>query len=203
MSKTGGDDRDDRVTRASMFERLRATDTGSREMAWGDFRHKYAPVIAGFARNLGARPQDIDDIIQDVFLGFYAVSPRFVYDPSKGRFRGYLKVVTLNAIRSRLRDRAKLDTVPLAQLADDAEPIEKSWDESWQQNVMRRALAELREEYAEHPNTFRAFEQYVLKARPAAEVAAELGMKVDSVYQAKHRITDALRDRIKKLGEED
>jgi hypothetical protein len=70
-------------TRESIFLRMKSTDPQPREMAWAEFRRRYAPAIAGFARRLGARAHDIDDIVQDVCVGFFAVSPRFVYDPSK------------------------------------------------------------------------------------------------------------------------
>src|SRR5438045_992155 len=75
-------------TDASLLNRLNAPATTVRSSAWEQFRKFYAPIIAGFARNMGAKPQDVDDVIQDVMLGFYSVSPTFKYDPAKGRFRG-------------------------------------------------------------------------------------------------------------------
>ncbi len=59
-----------------------------------EFERRYAPIIVGFARNLGLTSQDVDDVLQEVMLAFFKVSPRFEYDPSKGRFRGYLKRIT-------------------------------------------------------------------------------------------------------------
>jgi len=79
----------------------------NREFAWDDFRKTYAPVIAGFAGKLGVRGADIDDVIQDVMLGFFAHSASFVYDPARGRFRGYLKVCTFRAMRSGRRRRTR------------------------------------------------------------------------------------------------
>ncbi len=190
-------------TRASIFLRLKSTDSAPREIAWTEFQKKYVPVIAGFAHKLGARPQDVDDVIQDVFLGFFSVSPKFVYDPSKGRFRGYLKTLTLNAIRARFGRDAKLNTVPLTELADDAEPIETTWDETWRHQQLRRALEAVRREGAEHPQTYQAFELYVLRDMPAPDVAQKLGISVDSVYQSKHRITAALKTHLAGLESED
>jgi RNA polymerase sigma-70 factor (ECF subfamily) len=190
-------------TRASIFLRLKATDAAPREMAWSEFRQRYAPIIAGFARKLGARPQDVDDVIQDVFLGFFAVSPRFVYDPARGRFRGYLKMVTLNAIRTRLGKSARINTVPLSEISDDAEPIEQTWDQTWREQLLRRAIERVRADYAAHPKTFQAFEKYVLRDQPPGDVARELGVSVDSVYQAKHRVSEALKVVMSELEAED
>src|SRR3954454_1037567 len=89
------------VTRASIFERIRAAEGSQREVAWCEFRAKYAPIVGGFCRAMGASPQDIDDIIQDVMLGFFGVTEEFRYSPERGRFRGFLKVCTLRAAQRR------------------------------------------------------------------------------------------------------
>ena len=77
-------------TRASLLLRLRR-DGPAREVAWAEFDDLYAPMIAGFARRIGVDRGAVDDLVQDVLRAFFAASPEFVYDPSKGRFRGYLK----------------------------------------------------------------------------------------------------------------
>jgi RNA polymerase sigma-70 factor (ECF subfamily) len=190
-------------TRASMFDRLNDTEPARRETEWGRFRERYAPVVAGFARNLGVRPQDADDVIQDVFLGFFSVSEKFRYDPSKGRFRGYLKTVTVNAIRDRFGRRTRLNEVPLPELPDDAPALAEQWDKAWDEHVMRRAVEATRAEYAAHPKTFEAFNRYALNRQPAADVARDLGMNVDNVYQAKHRVMETLRAKVKQFEDED
>ena len=190
-------------THASMFDRLKTGEPARRETEWAHFRTRYAPVVAGFARNLGVRPQDVDDVIQDVFLGFFSVSNKFAYDPAKGRFRGYLKTVTLNAIRGRSGRRARVNEVALSDLPDDAPQLDEQWDRAWEEHVMRRAVEATRAEYAEHPQTFEAFERYALKRQRAADVAREMGIGVDSVYQAKHRVLETLRAKVKQLEQED
>ena len=184
------------TTRASLLLRLNSAESGPREIAWEQFHDRYAPVIAGFARNLGGQPQEIDDVIQDVLVGFYAHSPAFVYDPSKGRFRGYLKVCTLRALQSRMRKRPRLKAVPLDRLQECDVEIEQVWNDVWAQEQLNRALTEVRDRYA-GKKTFDAFHQHVLKARPADHVARELGMTIDGVRKAKQRITRALARRLK------
>ena len=66
---------------------------------------------------------------------------------------------------------------------------------------LRVAIAQLKREFEGDPRTLRAFEEYVLKERNAADVAAELGMKVNGVHQAKTRISEALRVRLAELEE--
>lgn len=190
------------ATRASLLLRLNASDPRPREIAWQEFRDRYSPVIAGFARNLGAMPQDIDDVIQDVLLGFYARSPTFTYDPDKGRFRGYLKVCTFRALRARLGHNARFKALPLDQLQEEDVEIDHVWTDVWAQEQLNRALTAVRDDY--HGNkTFQAFQKHVIEARPAEEVAAELGMSAVSVRKAKQRITHALSRRLKHLQDEE
>ena len=189
-------------TRCSIFLRLRADDEAPRELAWEEFRARYTPVIAGFARNLGARPQDVDDVIQDVMLGFFLQSPKFVYDPSKGRFRGYLKTCVCRALQRRLGQSAKFNGVPLEQVNPAAPELDALWESTWEHQQLRRAVEALREETGES-RSFRAFEQYVLRKRPGEEVARELGMHVNSVYRAKEQFTQVLRERLAKLQNEE
>lgn len=186
------------LTRASLFDELRNAQAATRELAWTEFRARYAPVIAGFARRCGASPQDVDDIIQDVMTGFVGASETFVYDATKGRFRGWLKTCTVRAAVRRagknLRFRGMpLDDVPQVEMAVDAE-----WNDVWESQLVARALALLRQECGESL-PFRAFEQYVLLDRDAAVIAAELGTSVNNVHQAKTRMTARLRSIVERL----
>ena len=152
---------------------------------------------------MGARPQETEDVIQEIMLGFFAHAPTFVYDPAKGRFRGYLKVCTFRALRDRLRSKAKFKTtIPLDQISEDDAQLDQTWDESWSHELLNRATSLVRAEY-ENNNTFRAFEMHVLRAKPVDEVAAALGMSTDSVYKAKQRVTLAIHRHFRALQEEE
>ena len=189
------------TTNPTLFVRINATDPGPREIAWEEFREYYAPIIAGFARNLGARPQDVDDLIQDVLIGFFSLSPTFVYDPAKGRFRGYLKVCTFRAVRKRLGQNARFKALPLGEIDPESFEVEQVWNDVWEQELLRRALEDVRQAYS-GTSTFRAFELYVILGKPANDVAAELGLSVDSVYKAKERVTELLRQKLKARAEQ-
>jgi len=188
------------VTRASIFDRLQSRDTAQRDLAWGDFRTKYAPIIAGFAVKLGATRQDIDDIIQDVMLGFFNVSDEFSYSPTQGRFRGFLKVCTIRAARRLAGKNLKYQGIALDNLPPEDVAIEQVWNDVWEQELLAQALAAVRAEIG-GSIAFRAFEQYVLLERPAETVAAELETSVNNVHQAKTRVTRQLRETLQRLRE--
>src|ERR1700722_14460925 len=85
--------RDPSLTRQSLFLRLKL-ESPAREVAWQEFFDQYSGIIAAFGRRLGVRGDDIADLIQDIMIRFFSSSPDFIYNPSVGSFRGYLKVCT-------------------------------------------------------------------------------------------------------------
>ena len=187
-------------TRVSLFGRLNAERTTDRETAWVEFRARYAPMIAGFAKRCGANRQDIDDIIQDVMTGFVTAAEAFVYDPAKGRFRGWLKTCTVRAALRRAGKNLRFQGVPLDSVQQPELAVEPLWNDVWEKELMARALADLRQRYGGE-STYRAFEQYVLFDRSAADVATELKISIDRVYQAKTRLTKELRDAVARATE--
>ena len=185
------------ATRASIFMKLKADGTFDREVGWNEFADKYSRVIAGFARNAGLPAQEADDVLQDVLLGFFKVSDRFEYDPTKGRFRGYLKRVTLNA--SRARHRRKRPTTGFDDTVDP--PVEcdldAAWDRQWTEQLLQRAMAEAKGEV--ETRTWRSFELYGVRGVPADEVAKETGMTAAAIRHAKMRLTRRVREIVDRL----
>ena len=190
------------TTNPTIFLRLKQSDEAPREFAWEQFHARYAPIIVGFAQRLGAKGQDLDDIVQDVMIGFFSKSPTFVYEPSKGRFRGYLKVCTYRAVTANLGKQARFDGVPLDQIDPQAVAIEHAWDATWDQELFQRAMQQLRAEMGES-KSFRAFEQYVAHDQSAEIVAANLDLHITSVYRAKREITAILRQRVQAMSDHD
>ncbi len=178
-------------------------DGPSRDVAWADFRVKYAPIIAGFARNLGVATQEADDLIQEVMTGFYAAQPRFTYDPARGRFRGYLKTCVVHLLSHRARSgRLVIDGRPVEIVDPVDKRVEDAWETSWEREQMLRAIEEVRRHYEDNA-TFRAFYRVAIDGKDAADVAAELGMSVESVYQSKSRCTARLRSTMQQLEDDE
>jgi RNA polymerase sigma factor (sigma-70 family) len=189
------------ATRASIFLKLKAGATIDRELGWNEFADKYSRIIAGFARNAGLPAQEADDVLQDVLLGFFRVSNRFEYDPKKGRFRGYLKRVTLNAIRARHRKKK-----PTTGFDDTVDPpvesdLDAAWDRQWTEQLLQRAMGEARNEVEER--TWEAFELYGVRGVPAEEVAKETGMTPAAIRHAKMRLTRRVREIVDRIRDDE
>jgi RNA polymerase sigma factor (sigma-70 family) len=187
---------DSRVTRATLFLRLRQ-DGEVREVAWREFYEAYAPLIGAFARKSGADHTVAEDVVQDVLVGFYSVSPEFTYNPMIGRFRGYLKTCTWRKLQKRLRADARINDRMLNDIDTADIQVNEVWEDIWEREKLHRAVEMVRARYSVRPDkakTFQAFEMYAMLDRPAEEIAAELGMNIESVHQAKSRVIRMLRE---------
>jgi RNA polymerase sigma-70 factor (ECF subfamily) len=70
-------------------------------------------------------------------------------------------------------------------------------EEEWQAVVLRRCLERVRTEVA--PQTIESFEMFALQDRPAEQVARQLGVSVDVVYQNKRRVLLRIRELLPQL----
>jgi RNA polymerase sigma factor (sigma-70 family) len=149
------------------------------------------PIIAGFARRIGLAPDQVPDLVQHVLTGFFAAQPRFTYDPSLGRFRGYLKTCVINEVR-RIRSQEESARRREQEHARTDDEADTRWDSEWERQQLQLALERLRAHYADNV-TFAAFHAVVVLARSPEDVASELGLSRDSVYQARTRVLARLR----------
>lgn len=186
------------TTHISLLARL---GEGADPLAWAEFCHRYGELIRNFARSRNLQPADCDDVLQDVLMALTRSMPGFEYDPSRGKFRSYLKTVTLHAIFA--RSRQNHGQVPLQEVeAAAARPdIESSWDEQWRQYHLRQAMSRVEAEFNE--SDLAAFAQYALNGRSAKDTAGALGLSLDQVYQAKSRILKRLSTLIDEQVEEE
>jgi DNA-directed RNA polymerase specialized sigma24 family protein len=136
--------------------------------------------------------------VQDVMAGFLGVNGGFEYDPAVGRFRGWLKTCTVRAAIRRAGKNLRFQGLPLCDLPDAEMAVQPVWEDVWEKELVSRALILLRQTTGDGL-PFRAFEQYVLLDRPAADVAKELNTSIENVHQAKTRMTKQLRQLVSRL----
>lgn len=166
--------------------------------AWRDFASRYADLIRGFARRQGVQPADCDDVLQDVLLALTKAMPGFEYDPARGKFRSYLKTVTIRAVfRKSCQNSGAAQLGSLDEQVSSASQdgrVEELWEAEWRQYHLRQAMRTVETEF--NRKDLDAFQAYVAQGREARQVADDLGMTVDQVYQAKSRILRRLEQLI-------
>ncbi len=190
------------TTHASLLARLRS---GQDEDAWKEFCTRYGSLIRGFARRQGLQEADQEEVLQDVLSALTKAMPGFVYDPAKGKFRSYLKTITLRAIFRRTRQNH--NEIPLGNMEDavhraSADPgLDAEWEKEWQEFHLRTAMRVIEVEFGE--TIVAAFRAYAVDGEDAAETAAALGINVNQVYIAKSRVLKRLSEIIRRQVDEE
>ncbi len=168
-----------------------------REEAWATFAARYRDVILGWCRRRELPEDGAEDVAQEVLLRLFQELPRQVYDPSQGRFRSWLKAVVNNALTDCWRRRQRrpepggvggsaflqrLAGLASPEAADELGSAIERRARTTAAEVLDRVRAQLKE------TTWQAFYQTTVEQRPAAEVAAGLGLSVAAIYKAKYRV---------------
>ena len=192
---------DEYRTRGSLLIRLKAGETLEREVSWETFYERYVPLIKGFARRAGAGEEEADDIAHEVMANFFKAAARFEYNPAVGRFRGYLKACTLNAMRSRWRrQRDQVDVDASTGLAvEDEAYAELEWEQEWVRAAIGRALDIVKRNTSMTEQSWEAFELYGRREVPITEVSERLGMSPEAIRQAKSRLARLVRIEIERI----
>jgi RNA polymerase sigma-70 factor (ECF subfamily) len=165
--------------------------------AWGRFIARYGPMIRGWCRQWF--PREADDRAYDVFSELVFRMVTFEYDPSQGRFRGWLKTVT-HRLMARLKDgewRLLGDGCQSPDSLEATEDLEARLAAEFDLELLEIAKERVRGRVADH--TWRAYVETAERGRRPAEVAEELGLKVGTVYQARYSVINELGREIEDL----
>jgi RNA polymerase sigma-70 factor (ECF subfamily) len=170
---------------------IRVRDSGD-AAAWREFVAVYQPLIVAYAIKQGLPAPAAHDAAQDVFIKLLKALPTFQLDRGRGRFRTWLWQVTFSAVVDRTRRegrRNRAERVWKERRATPEEPAE--WRAMLHWRVMEHALKKVGADVS--PKTWSCFDRHLRQRRPAAEVAAEPGVSVNSVYVNASRVLDLVR----------
>ena len=197
-------------TRASLIQRLKNWED---QASWQEFFDTYWKLIYGVARKAGMTDVEAQDVVQDTMVSVAKHMPSFRYDPALGSFKGWL----LNMTRWRIIDHARKRKLPIAQhqpsgetatgtgttekiVDPESQNLDKLWEAEWETNLVNAAIANVKRRL--DPEKYQIFDFYVNKGWPAEKVAARFGVTVNQVYLAKHRVTELIKEEVKRLEKE-
>jgi len=192
-------------TRESLLERLKRWDD---QESWRDFFNTYGGLLYRAATKSGLNDSEAQDVVQDTIITVAKKMGSFRYNPNVDSFKGWLLYLTRKRIameyRKRERNNAKVPVAPGApsvELEDLPDPaagnLESVWEEEWTRTLWNEALARVKAQVA--LKQFQMFDLYVVKDRPALEVAKTLGVTVAQVYLAKHRVSALVKKELSQL----
>ncbi len=193
-------------TRQSLLSRLR--DWNDQE-SWKAFFDTYWRLIYEVARKSGLNDAEAQDVVQETVLSVARQMPRFQYDRSRGRFKGWLLQITrrriADLVRKRMQPGAQTSQILpgqqiVEQVADSGESsFELIWDEEWKRHVFETAAARVKQQV--RPEHYQLFDLYVVQKWPVRKITATMGVNAGQVYLAKHRISSLMKKEITALEE--
>ncbi|HZR19863.1 MAG TPA: sigma-70 family RNA polymerase sigma factor [Verrucomicrobiae bacterium] len=191
-------------TRQTLLGRLKRWDD---QASWRDFFETYWRLIYAAAIKSGLNDAEAQDVVQETVIAVAKKIETFRYDPAVDSFKGWLLYLTRKRIalqyRRRERDRGgpQLDSetkrTPVEMPDSAGINLDEIWDEEWKRNLWDVAIANAKRQTS--PKQFQLFDLYVIKERPALEVARALGVTVAQVYLAKHRISALVKAELDRL----
>ncbi|MDA1014842.1 MAG: sigma-70 family RNA polymerase sigma factor [Planctomycetota bacterium] len=171
--------------------------------AWRRMVRVYSALVHRWCKNVfELQAADIQDVAQDVFVSVAGAIHGFKPGTAKGSFRKWLKVITLNKVRDRLRrdGRQPLGIGGNHSLADIEHSISRIPDESDEAEnvlVLRLVLEEIRSEFREA--TWSAFWMSVMDGLDTDVIAERLGITTHAVRQSCYRVRRRLREELNEL----
>lgn len=192
-------------TRSTLLVRLKDR---ADEEAWRTFNDVYRPMLLAYGRRRGLDEADADDVAQQCVQ---VVLERIGEFEHRASFKGWLRAIAdhkvVDCLRRRgggSRGRAR-EVQPASGLLDgmaqDAPDGAEEWERQWSLMHLRYCAERARSEVSE--STYEAFRAYAVDGREPGAVASALGMTVNQVYVAKHRVLERIRSIMLELtGEE-
>lgn len=186
------------------------------ETSWQEFYSTYQPLITLCGRDCGLTNDEIEDLVQLVMCEIFQKDILAKYDPdnvpehivfkhdhTKGRFRYFLRAIIRNqALKLYRKRKAQPQTEELTEQSaeDDTAPaFDDAYDDAWRKHLLSQAMIELKNHV--QPDTYTAFDMYAIQERPIEEVTSFLNITANSVYVAKSRCIETLKNIIKKLDQ--
>lgn len=173
--------------------------------AWAGFDARYRPVLVGFVRALGFGFDDAAEIAQQAMAEFSLAYRAGRYERGRGRLSSWLIGIARNLASDQRRRcgarRAGGDSalMELPACSSDEAHLTRVWAKEREAAILAEAVTMLRNSPRLEEHTMRAFELFVVRGMPAAAVAAECGIDIDSVYVIKNRLLKRLREIVGEL----
>jgi RNA polymerase sigma factor (sigma-70 family) len=152
---------------------------------WREFDAIYRPMLFAFLRKQRLNDFDANDVVQDIFVKL--LDKIHTYDRSRYRFRSWLFAVAHNTLIDKARRRAAYKKAVqgwvvnvLRSTPSDSLRMAEEWVRLHRSKILAHALETVRARTS--PRVWACFEQRLLRDRPGAEIAKELGFKSATVY---------------------
>src|SRR5262249_36894701 len=146
---------------------------------------------------------DAEDVTQDVLLRLAEKMRTFVYDPSSGSFRGWLKTLAHHAWHDFIKKRQQAgagsgDSAVLEKLdaVEARADLLERLDEQFDRELLEEAQARVRLRVS--PHIWEAFRLLASEGWTGARAGEHLGMNVSAVFVARSKVQRMLQEELQK-----
>jgi RNA polymerase sigma-70 factor (ECF subfamily) len=154
----------------------------------------------------GVAASDVDDLAQDVLLVVFREVAGLEWR-GQGAFRAWLRTILTHRVRDHFRGQKYRPTATgdsdflrrLDELESPDSALSRLWDREHDEHVAAALMQRVQGDFA--PVTWQAFRRHALEGEPAVQVAAGLGLSLNSVLLAKSRVLKRLRQELAGLVE--
>jgi len=186
-------------TSISLLESVKADDV----QAWERLVKLYGPSVYRWCRQSGLQSEDAKDVFQEVFGAVALHIADFRRENPGDSFRSWLCTIARNKVRDFFRRRAHRPqaeggTGAYKRLQQIAENLPRDGEfpaETDDRTRLVHQAAQLVQAEFENP-TWTMFWRAAVRDEKPADVAADFGVSVSAVYQAKSRILRRLRQEL-------
>jgi RNA polymerase sigma-70 factor (ECF subfamily) len=190
-------------TSVSLLERLAAAPTDDDRRQLLDL---YQPLLRAWMARAGVPHADADDLSQEVLLVVFREVGGFERR-GRGAFRSWLRTILAHRVRDFFRGQNYRPTATgdsdflrrLDELEAPDSALSRLWDREHDEHVVSSLLPRVQGHFS--AATWQAFVRHVQEGEPAARVAGELGLSLNSVLLAKSRVLKRLRHELAGLVE--
>lgn len=207
-------------TQLSLILRLPTSARGQVDQdAWAEFTRAYEPFLYRFACRRGLQDCDARELIQRVLLSVAQSIGRWQpclqevssdggsSENSRPRFRNWLFTIarnqTINLLKAKRADVGVGGTTQLTRLCSSIDPSSNSpcLEDDYRYEMFLWAVAKVKQSVAD--DTWQAFWKTAVQQEACANVAADLGLSLGSVYAARSRVLAKLKAQIQIMGTSD
>ncbi|MCM8530938.1 MAG: sigma-70 family RNA polymerase sigma factor [Lentisphaeraceae bacterium] len=193
---------DDYKTSITLVQKMRNLHD---EKSWDRFTETYTPYMRMIILSMGLKHHDMEDLVQSIILKAWKNLPNFDYRPDKGSLRSWLKTITKNTVFSFLKRKStsesSLDEIQEKSLINynpitEAE-IYECMDKQWEIYIANLAWENVKDEFGE------TVQQIFLKlsgGESIEQIAVNLEIKENTVYQSRKRVKSRLHREIRRLN---
>ena len=187
------------TTRITLLDQIRNADDRA---AWQQFVDLYASIVYRYCRIRNMQHADAQNVTQEVFSRVSRAIQSFEYDQERGRFRGWLGLITHQQMLRYREKQARAKGVRNGQDHSFAGAfegeVEGEWIDTFNTHVYSRALASVRE--STEPDEWRAFERIWTDGEQPGDIARELQRDPQWIYQVKFKLVNRLKEEVERLS---